>query len=99
MVAGGGVLLKLWLGFVGLWWVLLKLWLGGFLVSYSGSRCGCRWLCCCEWWLAVLAGGCGRVGVDSKKNNNNNKKIIHENSTLNNVKKIYQTKFLFSNLL
>ena len=31
--------------------------------------------------------------------NNNNKKIIHENSTLNNVENIYQTKFLFSNLL
>ena len=49
VVAGGGVLLKLWLGFVGLWWVLqwVKMWL--------------RWLCCCEWWLAVLAGGCGEL--------------------------------------
>ena len=29
VVAGGGVLLKLWLGFVGLWWVLqwVKMWL------------------------------------------------------------------------
>lgn len=43
VVAGGGVLLKLWLDFVGLWWVLqwVKMWL--------------RWLCCCEWWLAVLS--------------------------------------------
>jgi hypothetical protein len=48
----------------------------------------------------VLIGGCGRVGVDSKKNNNNNNnKIINENITTKNVKNIYQTKFLFSNLL
>ena len=54
VVTGGRVLLKLWLGFVGLWWVLqwVKMWL--------------RWLYCCEWWLGVLASGCGRVGVDSK---------------------------------
>uniref|UniRef100_A0A2N9G6L9 Uncharacterized protein n=1 Tax=Fagus sylvatica TaxID=28930 RepID=A0A2N9G6L9_FAGSY len=59
VVAGGGVLLKLWLGFVGLWWVLqwVKMWL--------------RWLCCCEWWLAVLAGGCGRVSIDTVKNKPN----------------------------
>ena len=47
----------------------------------------------------MVAGGCGRVGVDSKIIIIIIIKIIHENSTLNNVKNIYQTKFLFSNLL
>ena len=70
----------------------------GFGGSCSGSRCGCRWLCCCEWWLVVVAGGCGRVGVDSKIIIIIIIKIIHENNTLNNVKN-YQTNFLFSNLL
>jgi|UniRef100_A0A2N9ERZ2 hypothetical protein len=61
MVASGGVLLKLWLSFVGLWWVLqwvkMRLPMGqdvvaGGCVAVTVGFVG-------EWWLAMVAHGCG----------------------------------------
>ena len=61
VVASGGVLLKLWLSFVGLWWVLqwvkMRLPIGQDVVAGASVAVTVGFVG--EWWLAMVARGCG----------------------------------------